>query len=238
MVLISRSKNVRTLMFVSALVVFLNLSSSAAFSRNNRSFQRHPLPLRKPLCVAQPILEVERQYDPCPPGYNECCSPSLGGRISQPQLVETLVGPVKQASTAIASLCGIDKKKIGSLGVSFALSYSVISNINGAASLSVAWYMTCTRTGLSPLWQWKELLKSYATIYAVIQVLRPFRVAAAIAMSKLSKEFLDQTQAKLDCSRRYAVALHVVLSQVMYAVCAGLGVISASCLSGVPIFTH
>lgn len=232
MVFISRSKNVRT--FASALVVFLNLSSSAAFSRDkNQSFQRHPLPLRKSLSMAKParILEVKQQYDPTA-GYKECCS-------SQPsQLVETLVGPVKQASTTIASLCGIDRKKMSSLGVSFALSYSVISNINGAASLTVAWYMTCTRTGISPLWQWKELLKSYATIYAVIQVLRPFRVAAAIALSKVSKEFLDQTQAKLDCSRRYAVALHVVLSQVMYAACAGMGVISASCLSGVPIFTH
>lgn len=230
-------RSFHSVIFASAFLLLSNLSCSGAFSRHRS------LPTRKPrasLGVAKPIDISTDQQDPCPPGFfldecNECCSP-LGplGRVSQ--VVETSVGPFKKASTAIQNLFGIDKSKIGSLGVPFVLSYSVISNLNGAVSFSVAWYMTCARTGLSPLWQWKELLKSYATIYALIQVLRPFRVAAAIAMSKLSKEFLDQTQAKMDCSRKHAVLFQFVLSQLMLAVCASLGVLAASGLSGVPIF--
>ena len=40
---------------------------------------------------------------------------------------------------------GIDKAAIRKKGVSFALAYSIISNLNGAISLSVAWYMTVKR---------------------------------------------------------------------------------------------
>ena len=34
----------------------------------------------------------------------------------------------------------VDKKQLASLGVNFVLSYSIVSTINGAASLSFAWY--------------------------------------------------------------------------------------------------
>jgi len=196
----------------------------------------------KPFTAPQSALQ---QQEECPPGYfldtlHARCS-RLGplgrlGRVSQ--VIETSFGPFKKASTAIRNLFGVDKTRIASRGVAFALSYSIISNINGATSLSLAWYMTCTRTGLSPLshGQWKELLKSYGTIYAFIQFLRPFRVAAAIAMSKLSKEFLEQTQTRLNCSRGKAILVQYSLGQMMLAVCAAFGVMVASWLSGVPVW--
>lgn len=64
------------------------------------------------------------------------------GRLSQK--VETS-GPFKRIYENISNLFGIDTKQISKLGVSFALSYSLMSNLNGAISLSVSWYMSCKR---------------------------------------------------------------------------------------------
>lgn len=82
----------------------------------------------------------------CPKGYflnsvKQTCEP-LGpiGRISQ--TVETLA-PFRRTYRRISNLFGVDTKNISKLGVSFVLSYSVISNLNGAASFSLAWYISC-----------------------------------------------------------------------------------------------
>jgi len=177
----------------------------------------------------------------CPRGYflnsvMQSCEP-LGplGRMSQN--VETF-GPLKRVYNGISNLCGIDTKRISKLGVSFALSYSIISNINGAISFSVAWYISCKQTGLSPLvpGQWKSLFRAYATIYAVIQLMRPFRVAGAIAMSKLSAEYLEMAQKRFNCSRTVAIALQYMLGWVMMGTCASLGVGIATLLTGVPMW--
>jgi hypothetical protein len=178
----------------------------------------------------------------CSPGYfydwvENSCSP-LGpiGRLSQ--AVETF-GPFQKASAAISNLFGIDTKKISSLGVTFALSYSFISQVNGSITLSVAAYLSMKRTGLSPLapGEWKSLLAAYGTIYAVVQLLRPFRVAAAIAMSKLSKEFLEATEEKLDCNRRTAIGVQFALGWLAWLAVATTGVTLASIATGVPILT-
>eukprot|EP00527_Entomoneis_sp_CCMP2396_P001773 CAMPEP_0198148812 /NCGR_PEP_ID=MMETSP1443-20131203/43492_1 /TAXON_ID=186043 /ORGANISM="Entomoneis sp., Strain CCMP2396" /LENGTH=253 /DNA_ID=CAMNT_0043813637 /DNA_START=261 /DNA_END=1022 /DNA_ORIENTATION=- len=173
----------------------------------------------------------------CPRGYylnsvENSCSP-LGpvGKISQ--VVETF-GPFKRAHEAIMNLFGIDAK---SLGVSFGLSYSLLSQINGSVTLSVAWYMACKSSGLSPLvpGQWKSLLKAYGTLYAAVQLLRPFRVAGAVAMSKLSKELLEVTEQKFGCSRKVAIAVQYALGWVVWASLASVGVTVASISSGVPL---
>lgn len=94
-----------------------------------------------------------------------------------------------------------------------------------------------TQTGLSPLvpGQWKSLLSSYAMIYGAIQVLRPFRVAAAIAMSKLSAEYLEMTQDKLNCSRGVAIGCQYLMGQLMMCACALAGISIVSLLTGVPM---
>lgn len=73
-------------------------------------------------------------------------------------------------------------------------------------------------------------------IYGLVQVLRPFRVAAAIAMSKLSAEYLEMTQAKLNCSRGVAIGFQYLMGQVMMGLCALLGVSIVSLLTGVPLW--
>eukprot|EP00980_Cylindrotheca_fusiformis_P021211 scaffold8150_cov118-Cylindrotheca_fusiformis.AAC.20 len=178
----------------------------------------------------------------CPQGYfydavEESCTPlSPIGRASQ--AVENF-GPFQKVSNAISNLFGIDTKKISSLGVTFALSYSFLSQVNGSITLSVATYLSMRRTGLSPLapGEWKSLLAAYGTIYAAVQVLRPFRVAAAVAMSKLSREFLEATEEKLDCDRRTAVVVQYALGWVAWFAVATAGVSLASLATGVPILS-
>ena len=91
---------------------------------------------------------------------------------------------------------------------------------------------------MSPLvqGQWKTLLTSYAMIYGVIQLFRPFRVAMAIGMSKLSAEYLDMTQTKLNCSRGVAIGCQYLMGQIMMGICSIIGVSIVTLLTGVPIF--
>jgi len=160
------------------------------------------------------------------------------GKISQQ--VETIPGPMKRIYDNISTLFHIDTKEISKLGVSFALSYSILSNISGAVSFSVAWYISCTLTGLSPLMpgQWKSLLKSYGMIYGFISLVRPFRVASAIAMSKLSAEYLEITQTKFKCSRKVAIGVQYSSGVFVGGCCAFLGVFGVSLFTGVPLWNY
>jgi len=177
----------------------------------------------------------------CPMGYwldsvRRTCQP-LGpmGRLSQ--RIENL-GPLKNMYRRIANVFGVNKEALRKRGVPFLLTYSIISNLNGAMSLTVAWYMTVRRTGLSPLAPGgkKSLLTSYAMIYGALQLLKPFRVAAAIAMSKLSAEYLDMTQDRLNCSRNVAIGCQYMMGQLMMGITFYVGVTIVSLLTGVPIW--
>ena len=93
-------------------------------------------------------MNKRRIDEDCPMGYwlnsvEQTCQP-LGpiGRISQQ--IETLPR-FKGMHNRLSNVFGIDKAAIRKKGVSFALAYSIISNLNGAISLSVAWYMTVKR---------------------------------------------------------------------------------------------
>ena len=93
------------------------------------------------------------------------------------------------------------------------------------------------QTGISPLvpGQKKSLLTSYAMIYGILQLLKPFRVAAAIAMSKLSAEYLVLTQERLNCSRTVAIGCQYIMGNIMMCITFGVGVSIVSLITGVPI---
>lgn len=84
--------------------------------------------------------------DDCPKGYilnsvkQKYVRMGPIGRISQK--VEMLA-PFRRTYRLISNLFGVDTKNIAKLGPSFVLAYSIISNLNGAASFSVAWYISC-----------------------------------------------------------------------------------------------
>ena len=90
----------------------------------------------------------------CPRGYylnsvKEQCTP-LGplGKVSQS--IEFYAPYIKHMSRKISNLFGFDTNKLSSLGIGFALSYAILSTINGAISLSLAWYISCRRVSKTP----------------------------------------------------------------------------------------
>jgi len=157
------------------------------------------------------------------------------GRISQQ--VETM-GPFKLLYNGISNLFGVDPKKLKQHGISFLLSYNILSNISGSIAFSTAWYISCKRTGLSPFvpGQWKSLLKAWGAVYVAVQFLKPFRVAGAIGMSKLSAEYLEMTKDKFNCSQRVAVGVQFVMGVFAMGFLASSGIVVTSILTGVPIF--
>lgn len=54
-------------------------------------------------------------------------------------------------------------------------------------------------------------------------------------MSKLSREFLEQTEGKLGCRRSFAIAFQYGLGWVAWLVVTAIGVTLASIKTGVPI---
>ena len=72
-------------------------------------------------------------------------------------------------------------------------------------------------------------------IYGVLQLLKPFRVAMAIGMSKLSAEYLEMTQEKFNCSRTVAIGCQYMMGQLMMGITFFAGVSIVSLLTGVPI---
>jgi hypothetical protein len=139
------------------LVVLLPTGSTAFSTAANDRFQFHrslgvSIPTRRFASdvakTAAPMDAPPAEDEACPRGYflnsvKEQCSP-LGplGRVSQ--VVETW-GPIRMAYKTISNLFGVDTNKISGLGVGFALSYAILSTINGAISLSFAWYLSCRR---------------------------------------------------------------------------------------------
>ena len=145
--------------------------------------------------------------------------------------VEGVRQVIDDAKSAVSNVAQTASK----LGVSFGLSYSLLSNINGAITLSISWYMTCQKTGSSPVYQWKALLKSYGTMYAFLQALKPLRVAAAIPLATHTQRWLDATQNRFQCGRSKAVMLQYGFGYMVQALVASIGIAVASSASGVPL---
>ena len=85
--------------------------------------------------------------DPCPMGYwlnsiTQQCQPlSPLGTFSQRIETSRALKPIYNRLVNLKP----NRDAIRKSGVSFALAYSIISNLNGAISLSIAWYMTVKR---------------------------------------------------------------------------------------------
>lgn len=90
------------------------------------------------------------------------------------QTMDESPGRPTRISVAVDNLFKIDKSKIAKLGANFVLSYSVVSTINGAVSLSVAWYIASIR--VSFIW-WAEkntslILRSELLIFCFLLFFR------------------------------------------------------------------
>ena len=155
-----------------------------------------------------------------------------------------------------------DRKQMAELGISFMLSYNLISNINGSMFLSLSWYISSVRvsgnkycrslrrcllsshahhaekTGLSPLAPggWKPLLAAYAGLYVFNTLVRPLRFAVAVGFTKKVSTFLERTQDRLGCSKAFSVGFVFAALIAMWLGLAAAGITLASTLAGVPIW--
>jgi hypothetical protein len=57
-------------------------------------------------------------------------------------------GALSRVFNRLFNFASFDKKKAAKVGVAFGLTYSFISNINGAISLSLAWYIASKRVSV------------------------------------------------------------------------------------------
>ena len=131
------------------------------------------------------------------------------------------------------------RQKLSKMGLSAVLSYGFVSNLSYCVTVSLAWYIHSSRTKLSPLapGQWKPFLAIYAGFYVFNNIIRPFRLAASVAVSTYFDKGIAIIQDKVKCSRGVAIALLVFLTNIC-GTCSlmALGIFLASLVSGVPLW--
>lgn len=106
----------------------------------------------------------------------------------------------------------MDKNKLQNLGVGAILSYGFISNVNSGICFTVAWLTHVKRTGMMPFapGQWKGFVAIYAGLWALYSVLRPLRIALAIALTPLVDRMMEYLVHKLGVERRQAFFLLLI----------------------------
>mmetsp|Transcript_12381 Transcript_12381/g.19049 ORF Transcript_12381/g.19049 Transcript_12381/m.19049 type:complete len:271 (-) Transcript_12381:323-1135(-) len=133
----------------------------------------------------------------------------------------------------------LSRESLGKLGMSALLAYGFVSNVSGVIAVSSAWFIFCTRTGLSPLapGQKTAFLGIYAGFTVMLNVIRPARFALSISISPYFERIRKFLQRKFNVSPRGAAVLMIIFINLL-GTCSlmCLGVWIASLLSGVPVW--
>lgn len=158
-----------------------------------------------------------------------------------------------------------NRQRLAKMGLTAALSYGFVSNMSFAVLSSIAWYIFSKRvshergrhlffailslltifrynvqTGLSPLapGQWKGFLAVYAGFFVFNNIVRPLRMALAIAICPAFDQAVDWVQKRVGLNNKaIAVGITVFLTNVVGTLVAfASGVSVASHLAGVPVF--
>ena len=129
-------------------------------------------------------------------------------------------------------------QKLRKAGLSVVLSYGFVSNMSYCVSVSVAWYIFCKRTNLSPLapGQWPSFLAVYSGFWVFNNIVRPVRFGASVALATQFDKVIARMQTKFNLSKGAAIGLVVFLANIVGTttlMCAGIAF--ASSLAGVPI---
>ena len=131
------------------------------------------------------------------------------------------------------------RQKLAKMGLSVVLSYGWVSNMSYSITVSLAWFISSKRTGLSPLakGQWKPFLGVYAGFYLFNNVIRPFRIALSVGVARYFDNIVKVFQDKFKVSKGWAIGITVFFANVV-GTCAAMaaGIALASLASGVPIF--
>lgn len=140
---------------------------------------------------------------------------------------------------SIAGNQTLNKQRIAALGTSVLLSYGWISNCNACCMCMLSWVTFGKSCGLSPLapGQWKGFLAVYAGFYVTLgTATRPFRVAAAIAISPLFDKIVAFFQKYFRVSKPVAFGITVFIVNVLVT-CSlfVLGLRAVTWIFGVPL---
>ena len=130
------------------------------------------------------------------------------------------------------------RQRLGKAGLSVVLSYGFVSNMSYCVSVSVAWYIFCKRTLLSPLapGQWPKFLAVYSGFWVFNNIVRPVRFALSVAISTQFDKVVQFIQDKARVNKSVAIGLTVFFANVVgTTVLMCLGISLAASLAGVPI---
>eukprot|EP00980_Cylindrotheca_fusiformis_P028141 scaffold22583_cov106-Cylindrotheca_fusiformis.AAC.12 len=131
------------------------------------------------------------------------------------------------------------RQKLAKAGLSVVLSYGWVSNVSYAISVSIAWYIFSSQTGLSPLapGQWKKFLGVYAGFWVFNNMVRPIRFALSVGVSLYFERLVENIQTTFRVRKGVAIFLTVFLANVVGTIAlSGAGIWLASLAAGVPVF--
>jgi len=129
------------------------------------------------------------------------------------------------------------RQRITKMGIFAAMTYNVVSQLNSGTTVSIAWYLFSARHGVSPLApnQWKSFLAFYAGFWVFNNVVRPIRVATAVAFTPRMEQLTLRVQNHFQLSRTKAITLTAVATYAAACTCSACCFLMASVCSGVPI---
>ncbi|CAM9774117.1 unnamed protein product [Ascophyllum nodosum] len=134
---------------------------------------------------------------------------------------------------------GTKMPNLKQLGLYAVLSYGFVSNVSYGVCVSLAWFTTCKKTGLSPLapGQRQAFLVSYAAFFAINNILRVPRFALAMSLAPAFDRFIALLMRTTRRGKTFATVLCVILVNILgtFAVL-GTGIMLASLVSGVPLW--
>jgi hypothetical protein len=160
---------------------------------------------------------------------------------------ETPSSPLGRFRAWFKKWAKIDKATLQTLGVDAFFTYGVVSNLNAAFTVALAWGTFSKASGFSPLapGQWKGFLGTYTAIYLSLgTLLRPVRMAIAVGATPLYTKAITKVRSKLPfqatrpkLNRTLALILLSLLTNVIgTTLVIGFGAWLSGVITGVPAF--
>mmetsp|Transcript_13246 Transcript_13246/g.17330 ORF Transcript_13246/g.17330 Transcript_13246/m.17330 type:complete len:277 (-) Transcript_13246:299-1129(-) len=166
---------------------------------------------------------------------------TLGDLKQQPRESSIVTLDETVASTKgvgfLQSLGAKTRDRIQKMGIFPVVTYYLVSQINSATTMAIAWYMFSMNTGLSPLapGQWKGYFGIYAGFFFFNSCMRPLRLALCLTYGSKVESIALWAQQHFQWNKTKSV---VVTAAVLYSftlVYTAVCFLTASALSGVPI---
>ena len=191
---------------------------------------------RAPTSRSLPLCKTVRSAARAPSHRLMACNPGDNAEKKPSRWQRFVAGVAEKGPKFVMG--DVSREKLQEMGLSVLLSYGWVSNVNMACVLILSWVTFGKTSGLSPLaaGQWPGFLAVYMGFWLACNFLRPFRLAAAAAISPLFDRVLNFFQDKLSIAKPSAVLMTLFLVNIvgtLTLVCGGLTI--ATSLTGTPL---